>query len=82
MDSLRALCVQMSQIQAEKVHLEEELAEVNKQFDQLRLVQIPQLMESLGPPPSPRRRDHLQVRPGRNFRFRATMSRIRAGQPR
>lgn len=47
MNHLRALCVQMKALQAQKDELEEKLTEINKSLDELRLRQIPSLMESL-----------------------------------
>ena len=47
MDQLRTLCVTMRSIQDKKEALEEELKEINKSFDEVRLKQIPELMESL-----------------------------------
>jgi len=48
MMELRLLCERMAQIQAHKVALEAELAEVNKEFDLYRMVKIPESMEALG----------------------------------
>lgn len=47
MNHLRALCVQMKALQTQKDELEEKLTEINKSLDELRLRQIPSLMESL-----------------------------------
>lgn len=48
MTTLRELCARMVEVQGRKEALEEQLAEVNKDFDRIRLQEIPQLMESLG----------------------------------
>lgn len=48
MDTLRDLCIKMRDVQERKVALEAELVEVNKEFDRIRLAEIPTLMESLG----------------------------------
>jgi len=48
MNDLRKACARMKEVQGTKVRLEEELAEVNKEFDRIRLNEIPQMMESLG----------------------------------
>lgn len=47
MDQLRIYCEQMKAIQIRKEELEDELKEVNKNLDHLRLKLIPELMESL-----------------------------------
>jgi hypothetical protein len=46
-DALRELCVQMRTLQDRKEILEDELSQINKDLDKVRLVEIPQLMESL-----------------------------------
>lgn len=48
MEDLRAVCARMVVVQTQKAALEEQLAEVNKEFDRIRLNEIPQMMESLG----------------------------------
>jgi len=48
MEDLRSACVRMIEAQDKKVALEEQLAEANKEFDKIRLVEIPTMMESLG----------------------------------
>lgn len=47
MDQLRGLCAAMKEQQDRKIELEDQLTAVNKDLDRLRLVEIPQLMESL-----------------------------------
>jgi hypothetical protein len=47
MDNLRELCSRMKEQQGRKEQLEAELTEVNKALDDLRMRQIPPLMESL-----------------------------------
>jgi len=48
METLRTKCVTMQILQANKAELEEQLTEVNKNLDDLRHKEIPELMESLG----------------------------------
>jgi hypothetical protein len=47
MMALRLLCERMSEIRVQKDRLEEELAEVNKAYDKVRIVEIPEMMEAL-----------------------------------
>lgn len=48
MQELRDLCLRMKAIQDRKDSLEAELAQVNKEFDEIRQKQIPTMMENLG----------------------------------
>lgn len=48
MMELRLLCEQMADVQQKKIDLEAQLAEVNKEFDKLRITQIPEKMAELG----------------------------------
>lgn len=47
-DQLRNLCASMKILQEKKDVLEEQLKEINKDLDRLRILEIPQVMESLG----------------------------------
>lgn len=48
MIELRLLCEQMRAVEARKSELEEQLKEVNRDYDILRLKKIPESMEALG----------------------------------
>lgn len=48
MNDLRELCMRMVELQDTKESLEKQLADVNKQFDHLRMVTIPANMQNLG----------------------------------
>lgn len=47
LNTLRALCTQMQSIQTRKDEYEAELKEINKALDDLRLKQIPEMMDQL-----------------------------------
>jgi len=47
MDALRSLCAEMKDLQAKKDKLEEQVSDLTKQIDVLRLQKIPGLMENL-----------------------------------
>ncbi len=47
MNTLRAMCAKMKTLQEEKAQLEDKLSQVNRDLDELRLREIPTLMESL-----------------------------------
>jgi len=48
METLKALCVAMKDLQNEKEAIEANLTVVNQQLDELRLKKIPEMMEQLG----------------------------------
>lgn len=48
MDRLRSLCIALKEVQDQKATLEDQLAEVNKRLDTLRMKEIPELMDTLG----------------------------------
>jgi hypothetical protein len=47
MNDLRALCAKMKELQAQKDDVDAKSTELTKQLDELRLKQIPELMEAL-----------------------------------
>lgn len=48
MEDLRGQCLAMKNLQARKDVLEDELSEINKELDRIRVAVIPPMMESLG----------------------------------